>query len=435
MNASKSIIIAALSLAITLTLFWTTGLIDNRSAWASASVVAPLLPTAEKTDAPGRSKGISLRLANPRSAPAQTSFTPLSATDILNGDFENGPDGSWTEYSYKDWPIIVHQEDTYIIPHSGNWVAWLGGDDDEIASISQTVALPAEVSMLSFWHWIDSDEEGCGYDFAWVKINDADLLEFDLCEQYNTEGWVHTTVNIAAYAGTTATLQFRVETDESQFSNYFVDDVVLLNRPPSDHLTYLPLLLKNFWSGYFDDFSNPNSGWCVEETADVKMGYLSGEFQLLLKRPNLGYMCVPDNLIVPTSSYSVEVDARMASGNSGSYSLVFGLRWGQGTRQNYVVSVEPYTQYYRIQRRNLDGSWTTLVDWTYSELINPDAQTNHLRIDRWGTNIWFSINGLFETMISDNTITGTGLQAGVEVNSYTDTPVDVRFDNFKASQP
>jgi hypothetical protein len=90
---------------------------------------------------------------------------------------------------------------------------------------------------------------------------------------------------------------------------------------------------------------------------------------------------------------------------------------------------------YRIQRRNLDGTWTTLEDWTYSGLINPGAQVNRLRIDRWGTNIWFSVNDFFVTVVSDDTITGAGLQAGLGVNSYGNAPIDVRFDNFKATQP
>ena len=335
--------------------------------------------------------------------------------------------------STRGWPLILHKDDLPVAPHSGNWAVWLGGDDNEISYISQTVSIPSGTTTLRFWHWIDSEDE-CNYDFAWVRINNASLLTIDLCEQNNTGGWVAKTVDISAYAGQTVSLQFRVETDSSLNSNYFVDDVTLEGVTPGDHYVYLPLALKNFWAGYFDDFSNPNSGWCVEDTPDARFGYANGEYQVMIKRQNVGYMCTPD-LAIPISNYRVEVDARMVSSNPGSYSLVFGIRWGQNTRENYVVSVEPYTRYYKIQRRNMDGTWTTLVDWTYSSLINPGMQTNRLQIYRFGTYIWFGVNGFFVTSVSDSNIVGTGLDAGVGVNSYNNVPVEVRFDNFRVSQP
>ncbi|MCX7683628.1 MAG: immune inhibitor A [Anaerolineae bacterium] len=357
---------------------------------------------------------------------------PLSPSSmgIINGDFESGRTG-WVEYSLNGWPLILHRDDLPVDPHSGNWAVWLGGDYNEIAYISQTVSIPT-ASVLTFWEWIGS-EDLCGYDFARVRINNTNVATINLCEEYNTNGWVNRTVDLSTYAGQTVSLQIRVETDSSLNSNYFVDDVALSGLT-GERYVYLPLVLRNFWAGFFDDFSNPNSGWCIEETTDFKMGYLNGEYQILLKRPNIGYMCTPD-LRIPVSNYTVQVDARMASSSGGSYSLVFGIRWGVNTRENYVVSVDPDTQYYRIQRKNADGSWTTLVNWTYSSLIKPGAQTNRLRIDRWGTNILFSVNGFFVTMVSDSNIIGTGLDAGVGVNSYNNVPVDVRFDNFRVSQP
>lgn len=359
--------------------------------------------------------------------------SPLSTiAGIVNGDFESGPVG-WEEYSFHGWPLILHKDDLSVTPHGGNWAVWLGGDYDETSYISQTVTIPTGVTTLRFWHWIAS-EDSCDYDFAWVRINNTSVLNVDLCEENNTAGWVAQAVNIGAYAGQTVSLQFRVETDSSLNSNYFVDDVALEGVTPGDYYVYLPITLKNFWAGYFDDFSNPNSGWCVVDDPDTKMGYVNGEYQIIIKRQNVGYMCTPD-LTIPVSNYRVEVDARMVSSNPGSYSLVFGIRWGQNTRENYVVSIEPYTQYYRIQRRNMDGTWTTLVNWTYSSLIKPGTQTNHLRIDRLGTYIWFSVNGFFVTSVSDSNIVSTGLDAGIGVNSYDNVPVDVRFDNFRASQP
>lgn len=391
-----------------------------------------LTPTPGKAQTPSDFRNVITKTERLHKIGTEVGFLSPTSTGIVNGDFESGRTG-WVEYSLQGWPVIVHKDDLPVSPHSGSWAAWLGGDNNEVTYISQTVDIPDGSAALTFWEWIGSDD-ACGYDFAQVKINNSTVQAIDLCEKWNTAGWVRRTLDLRTYAGQRVSLQIRVETDESLISNYFVDDVVL-SGTTSQCYVYLPLVTKNFWAGYFDDFSNPNSGWCVVDTPNLKMGYVSGEYQILLRQPNVGYMCVPDIVTIPQVNYTVQVDARMITSNPGSYSLVFGLRWGQGTRENYVVSVEPHTRYYRIQRRNMDGTWTTLVDWTYSSLMRPGMQVNTLRIDRWGTNILFSVNGFFVTMISDGSIIGSGLQAGVGVNSYGTIPVDVRFDNFRASLP
>lgn len=392
---------------------------------------SPPTPRPDEKQAPAGAAEAMVKSGLSRPASAQT--TPaLPSAGIVNGDFESGATG-WTEYSQLGWAIIVTGSDLPITPHSGVWAAWLGGDHNEIAYIQQTVDIPAGSPSLSLWEWIDS-EDMCGYDFAWVLLNGNPVATIDLCTSTDTGGWVQRTLDLSAYAGMTVSLQIQVETDDSYYSSYFVDDVTISGGGAGDQFVYLPITLRDYWAGFWDDFSSSNNLWCIEDTADYKMGFVGGEFQLMVRRPNVGYMCIYEAAI-PISSYTVEVDARMVSGNAGSYSLVFGLRWGNNTRENYVVSVEPYTRYYRLQRRNMDGSWTTLVNWTYSTLINPGSQTNRLRIDRWGANIFFSLGGLFVAYVSDSQITGSGLYVGVGVNSYDSVPVDVRFDNFKVSMP
>jgi hypothetical protein len=142
---------------------------------------------------------------------------------IQNGDFENGRDGSWTEYSAQGWDLI--STDITVPAHSGSWAAWLGGDNDEIAYIEQQVTIPSGSSVLSFWYWISS-EDSCGNDFGGVIINGSTVVDaFDLCSSANTGGWVRRTVDLNAYTGQTIQLQIRAETNSSLNSNLFVDDV------------------------------------------------------------------------------------------------------------------------------------------------------------------------------------------------------------------
>lgn len=141
---------------------------------------------------------------------------------IGNCDFEQGAT-IWTEYSQNGWPLIMHADDLPISAHSGSWAAWLGGDDNEIAYLQQSVFVPADRPYLGYWHWIYSYDD-CGYDFAYIRINDNTVYQYDLCSSNSTNGWVLHVVNLSAYAGQTVQLQVRVKTDSSVISSLFLDD-------------------------------------------------------------------------------------------------------------------------------------------------------------------------------------------------------------------
>lgn len=186
-----------------------------------------------------------------------------------------------------------------------------------------------------------------------------------------------------------------------------------------------PLLL------YFDDFSDPNSGWWIIDRECCKAGYLNGEYQILLKNTKTGrFMSAPD--LVLLSDYRIEVDARQASSNASSYSygLMFGRQISGDTSEHYVYRVGPTTQEYRLNKRNMDGSLSVLIDWTYSSAIHQGMGTNHLRVDRIGTVIYLYINDTLVTTFTDSSFTSPGRDAGVQAFSNYSAPVDVRFDNF-----
>lgn len=192
---------------------------------------------------------------------------------------------------------------------------------------------------------------------------------------------------------------------------------------------YFPLVVRSPLL-YFDDFSDPNSGWVTVDDANRTVGYLGGEYQILLKNTYAGLVVTPD-LILP-SDYRIEVDARQASSNTSSYGLMFGIQWSGGTYEGYQVIVYPTTQEYLLEKRNMDGSWPVLIDWTYSSAIHQGMGTNHLQVDRIGTVISLYMNGTLITMFTDGSFTGSGRDAGVRAYSYDSAPVDVRFDNFGA---
>ena len=162
-------------------------------------------------------------------AQSVTATFNLSANGIINGDFESGTTG-WTEFSSNGWPVIYSCADPSqcndITPHSGIYLAWLGGDFDETSYIQQQVTIPSSAPYLVYWQWIGSDDYCGSYnDYANVLINSNLEDKYDLCAGTSTIDWVPHSINLSAYAGQSVTLKIGVVMDSSYLSNLYVDDV------------------------------------------------------------------------------------------------------------------------------------------------------------------------------------------------------------------
>ncbi|MCO5242955.1 MAG: immune inhibitor A [Anaerolineae bacterium] len=175
---------------------------------------------------------------------AQTSSVFLSLIQnpvvlLNNGGFEQGANVGWSEHSAQGWRIVMNSFPAGLTPHGGSWAAWLGGDDNEVSTIVQRVTVPTNASILSYFAWIASAESSCNYDFAGVAVNGDLVQQYGLCQNTNTSGWVKKTVDLGAYAGLTVSLEIRSETDSSNISSLFVDDIVFTNvtsyLSPSQH--------------------------------------------------------------------------------------------------------------------------------------------------------------------------------------------------------
>ncbi len=142
---------------------------------------------------------------------------------FLNPGFEDGA-ANWIQYSYKGWDLIWPAADTPASAHGGSWLAWLGGDDDEVAILSQTITISASAPYLHFWYW-SASEDACGFDFLRIGVNYFNFYQRELCSANNTSGWVQGVLNLSGYVGTNQTVQFTVTTDGSLNSNLFLDDV------------------------------------------------------------------------------------------------------------------------------------------------------------------------------------------------------------------
>ena len=152
---------------------------------------------------------------------------PTCPDAIPNGNFDSGTD-SWGRGSSSERDLIGQWSE--VANHSGTWYTWLGGVHNETAFIEQTVTVPSSCPNLVFYHWIKSDEDFCEYDFGYVEVStngtDWDDVEtIDLCSTNNTSDWKKKSIDLGKYADQDVRLKFRVKTDSSNVSNWFIDTV------------------------------------------------------------------------------------------------------------------------------------------------------------------------------------------------------------------
>ena len=155
----------------------------------------------------------------------------LATSTLVNGNFEQGPNVGWTEYSNHGWAVVTPAFDlpSVVPPHSGNWAVWLGGDQDENAYIAQTFMIPSS-SYLRLFYWIASSGPCGHYDYVDVKVHATyftDLYTWDLCNNNNTYGWVPLQLDLSAYGGLSVDIIIEIHTDGQYNSNLFLDDITL----------------------------------------------------------------------------------------------------------------------------------------------------------------------------------------------------------------
>jgi uncharacterized repeat protein (TIGR01451 family) len=207
------------------------------------------------------------------------------------------------------------------------------------------------------------------------------------------------------------------------------------------YFIYLPLISKEYepiiCDPYFDDFSNPGSGWVIDDSGDVRTGYSKSE-EYFINRQMSGMRIVQ----APTdfaSRYSVEVDARWDSAYRGyEYGLVFGQV--SFPAPTYLLGVDSVGQRYRLFRiLRYDGNeitWQCITEpcWIDSLSINRGSTPNHLKAECDGTTIRLYVNDVL--LWQDDDLTSCGGSAGLFAQS---SPSDLRaiayFDNFQINCP
>jgi hypothetical protein len=155
---------------------------------------------------------------------AITTYTPAT-TGVLNPGFETGTLSSWSA-SGAFVPVVTTS------PHTGSYSARIGstGPVNGNSTLTQTVAVPAGSSTLSFWYRPFCTDT-IVYDQIQMQIRSTTggtlATVLNVCS--NSGAWTNATFNTTAYAGQTVVLWFNDHDDgwATDPTYFLLDDVTL----------------------------------------------------------------------------------------------------------------------------------------------------------------------------------------------------------------
>ena len=249
-----------------------------------------------------------------------------------------------------------------------------------------------------------------------VTVDPSGGVAFTLSTLEADPGLYHVRVSVNPSAGVAFTLDeaLPVQPREGDFPLVIVPDGLIT------HYLYMPLLMRNYDPAllYFDDFSDPNSGWSTGQWEWGSLGYQDGEYEVNLYDVGGATIGAPINSL--PGGFSSEADMRLLSGATPAYGLM--LHTDQDTEYNFKI--HPVEQEYMLWY--WDGSQWNLLAGGPSGAINPGNAHNHLKIEWTGDELAVYVNGQFLASVSTAAY-GSASQGIV----FHDGPAIARYDNYE----
>ena len=179
----------------------------------------------------------------------------------------------------------------------------------------------------------------------------------------------------------------------------------------------------------FDTFDHNNYGWY---TGDYQDDYVTATRQLEGGRFNWVYHAirpsrltsVPDMKLV--ADFQLSVKAQRTKGPlDGSYGLLF-RRLDKNDFYNFVISDSQYFAVLLLK----DDQWTTLIDWTFTDAIQPGG-ANVLKVEGCGSHFTFFVNDQNVGEMDDETFK-EGIAGLIAELSHAGDNGTFVFDDFKS---
>lgn len=189
---------------------------------------------------------------------------------------------------------------------------------------------------------------------------------------------------------------------------------------PTDY----PIVTGNVFT---DDFTDPNSGWEVGSYDTGSIGYGDGYYFVSSTVKNksmwgayLNEVYSDTMVLVNSTQYDSPAN------NNNDYGIMCRVQ-DNGDGYSLLISGDGF---YSIQVSN-SGSFTSLVEWTKSDLINQGAASNFFEADCIGSTLSLYVNGSLLTTIEDSSFSSGKI--GLTATTYEDAAVEIHFSNLTIS--
>jgi len=215
-----------------------------------------------------------------------------------------------------------------------------------------------------------------------------------------------------------------------EFKNWILLILVLIfTTSACDLVTLIPNQETQTADGviYFDDFSNPESGWEQSYGGGLKE-YYSGIYHILIEVPNhfswsLAHQSLGDVRIAVDLAFTG--DAELAE-----MGVICRLLDGDNF---FFFTIRSDGQYAVFKRQAGNEYFIGMPGYQTNPAINAGVATNRLEVECVGDRLTFYANGEHLTTVNDASfLIG---DVGVIVGAFDQTPVEVYFDNFTVIQP
>jgi hypothetical protein len=182
---------------------------------------------------------------------------------------------------------------------------------------------------------------------------------------------------------------------------------------------YLPLVSRSCYVQFFDDFSDPTSGWDTDGLPLTM--YWEDEYLIFVTSDDRWGIGTAQSPAGPISDVLITVDARKELGGG-----IYGISFGHSVEGYYLFRISEASGYSIVFRRSVDES-IALASGS-SPAITGGIDT--IALERTGTVVRAYANGKLLADLKDDSYTGPG-DAGLWINSWGYTDLMVFFDNFK----
>ncbi len=173
---------------------------------------------------------------------------------------------------------------------------------------------------------------------------------------------------------------------------------------------------------FYDDFSDPSSGWDEGSDEDIEYGYYDGEYYILVKKPSWVAWSTAGQTF---TDFRLEVDTLKVTGpDNNDFGVI--VRYLDGDNfYRFRISSDGYYAVVKLT----NGEWESLVDWTASPHIKQGEGTNHITLMAQGSNFSFYVNGKHLVDVEDTSLAEGDI--GLFAGTFEEAGVEIHFDNLE----